>query len=112
MGVQMSVALMVSQAGDSNTIDYSPVATQGTFRALWIPACDVLGLKLIPLFESGLLITGDMFDDLLGELGRLEAFARQRGEELGDANLIERIQILITKLSIYKNYLNTDVWIG
>ena len=108
----MSVALMVSQAGDGNTIDYSPIATQGTFRALWIPACDVLGLELIPLFESGLLITHGMFDDLLAELGRLEAFASQKCEEPGHANLIERIRILQSKLTIYKQNSNVNVWIG
>jgi hypothetical protein len=103
---------MVSQAGDGNTIDYSPIATQGTFRALWIPACDVLGLELIPLFESGLLITHDTFDDLLAELERLEAFASQRCEELGHVNLIERIRILQSKLAIYKHNSNVNVWIG
>jgi hypothetical protein len=41
---------------ESGAYEVVPIATNATFRSVWLPACERLGLSLVPLFEGGGLV--------------------------------------------------------
>ena len=41
---------------DSGEFEAVPVATSESFRRVWLPACERLGLSLVPLFSGGALL--------------------------------------------------------
>jgi choline dehydrogenase-like flavoprotein len=65
-----------------------PVATSDTFRRVWLPACEQLGLELVPLFAGGALTTvpPELVPQIIAEVERLRGWARAQasGEYLAD----------------------------
>jgi hypothetical protein len=59
----------------SGEYEVVPVATTETFRSVWLPACDRLGLKLVPLFAGGALTTVplELVPQIVDEVERLRA---------------------------------------
>lgn len=87
----MSVALLVeSPLGNQLT----PIATEAVFAQYWLTAALELGLRWVPLFQSGLPIPLADRDDVLTELRCL----RQHWVARGEAALTERLERLIGAL--------------
>jgi hypothetical protein len=73
---------------DSGEYEVVPVATSETFRLVWLPACERLGLELVPLFAGGALTTvpPELVPRIVAEVERLRAWAAGQpdGEYLAD----------------------------
>ena len=67
---------------DTGDYEVVPVATSATFRKVWLPACDRLGLELVGHFHDGMLTTvpAEAIPRIIGELHRLRAWARDQPE--------------------------------
>jgi hypothetical protein len=65
-----------------------PVATSDTFRRVWLPACERLGLEFVPLFAGGALTTvpAELVPQIVAEVERLRAatLATPDGDYLAD----------------------------
>jgi hypothetical protein len=48
----MSISLGIRHR-ESGEYEVVPIATNAMFRRVWLPACERLGLSLVPLFEGG-----------------------------------------------------------
>jgi hypothetical protein len=68
----MSVSLVVEYSDPEKNTRLIPIATERIFDEYWQPACKALGLKWIPLFQSGLPLPPEDIPDVLEELSRLE----------------------------------------
>ena len=72
------------------TGDYQvvPVATIDAFRLVWLPACERLGLELVPLFAGGALspVPAEMVLRVVAEVTRLRDAAAEwpDGDYLAD----------------------------
>jgi hypothetical protein len=108
----MSIGLLISSEENDEVLDFSPMATQDTFVRVWLPICHELGLEFIPIFESGMLITEEVSDDVLRELKRLEDAVRHKDGSPNYNNLLERIRTVTSKLLAYKGQKNVKIWIG
>jgi hypothetical protein len=51
----MSISLGIHHRESGGYEDVA-IATNATFRQVWLPACERLGLLLVPLFEGGGLV--------------------------------------------------------
>jgi hypothetical protein len=62
---------------DSGEYEVVPVATSETFRGVWLPACEQLGLELVPLFAGGALTTvpPKLVSQIVAEVERLRSWA-------------------------------------
>ena len=58
---------------DTGEYEVVPVATLDTFRRVWLPACERLGLELVPLFAGGALTTvpAELVPQIVAEVVRL-----------------------------------------
>ncbi len=108
----MSIGLLISSAENDEVLDFAPVATQDTFGRVWLPICLEVGLEFIPVFESGMLITEEVYDDVLQELNRLEETVRHKAGSPVYDNLLERLHVMTEKLQNYKGKENVKIWIG
>ncbi|NNB84418.1 hypothetical protein HI113_02080 [Corallococcus exiguus] len=92
----MSVAMLVTfKAKDRDSL-YIPVATQGAYHALWLPAAEKLGLKWVPQFEDGPVVDVSELPALLDELRKLrDALASNPKND----SLLERIDWILEELS-------------
>ncbi|OWK36251.1 hypothetical protein [Fimbriiglobus ruber] len=83
----MSVELGIRDR-DTGQYDVVPIATAETFRRVWLPACDRLGLELVPLFACGALTTvpPELMSRIIAEAERLRegAVGLPEGEYLAD----------------------------
>jgi hypothetical protein len=64
---------------DTGAYEVVPVATAQTFGQVWLPACERLGLKLVPLFANGALtrVPPELIPQILAELEHLRAVATE-----------------------------------
>ncbi len=73
---------------DTGAYEVVPVATSEAFRRVWLPACERLGLELVPLFAGGALTTvpTDLVPRIIAEVSRLrtDAVAVNDGEYLAE----------------------------
>src|SRR5262245_8019614 len=62
---------------DTGEYEVVPVATAASFRSVWLPACERLGLGLVPLFSGGALTTvpPEMVPQIIAEVERLRVAA-------------------------------------
>jgi hypothetical protein len=68
----MTVSMGIRHRG-SGEYEVVPVATSATFDSVWLPACERLGLKLVPLFACGALasVPPELVPLIVSELERL-----------------------------------------
>jgi len=109
----MSVALSIQPRGVPLTAArYVPVATQDTFKRHWVPGCEALGLKWVPLFETGIPLEVVDLPVVLQELRVLESWTQQHAPESG-ALIAERLARLISELSALVGSLDgVELFIG
>jgi hypothetical protein len=108
----MSVALMIEATENNEVLDFTPVATQESFVRFWLPMCKELGLQLIPLSESGLLVTGETVDDVVSELDLLKNAVEQLAGLSQYGNMAERIRAIRDKILATKGNNKVKVWLG
>ena len=74
---------------ESGEYEVVPVATTETFRTLWCPAAERLGLKLVPLFSGGALtsVPADLIPQIIAEVMTLQQWAATQPDE---AYLVDR----------------------
>jgi len=93
----MAVVLLVRPSKEEGIEFDVPVAPMSTFRELWLPACEVLGLKWVPQFETGIPVSVEDVPDVLEELRALKAWLDQPGN--ATAPIIgERVEMLMDGL--------------
>jgi len=93
----MAIVLLVRpREGEEVEFDV-PVAPMSTFREYWLPACKVLGLKWIPMFETGIPVRVEDVPDVLEELRALDAWLEQPGNEAAPI-IGERVKMLMDGL--------------
>lgn len=109
----MSVSLLISgnhiPEKDWKNI---PIASEESFRALWLPVCKELNLEFVPLFELGFDIDSDTLDDVLQELKLVKQAMETKFEnDHKYKKPLEKINNLLTSLpSIIEKY--SKVFIG
>jgi hypothetical protein len=83
----MSISMGIHLHG-SGEYEVVPIATNATFRRVWLPACERLGLSLVPQFEGGGLIfsSPNLARQVVSELEALRRWASSQpdGEYLVD----------------------------
>ena len=94
----MTVALGIRHR-DSGEYDVVAVATAAAFRSIWLPACELLGLKLVPLFEGRAFtnVPPSLVPEIVEEVERLKKWALDQPE---GAYLAERCTNI---LAAFKN---------
>ncbi|MGK3993526.1 hypothetical protein [Sorangium sp. So ce1024] len=98
----MSVVLMTtSRQGDTRSNRLVPVAAQSTFKELWIPAAEVLGLQWVPMFETGFPVERSDLPDVIRELEALRAWCVS--SESHRKVILERLDRLIDELNRISN---------
>jgi hypothetical protein len=67
---------------NSGEFEVVPVATSETFRCVWLPACEHLGLKLVPLFAGGALtrVPVELVPEIIAEVERLRGWAAEQSD--------------------------------
>ncbi|MBO7745883.1 hypothetical protein I8J29_16870 [Paenibacillus sp. MWE-103] len=74
----MSISAFIPEPGsDAERLFHVPVATEAFFEDCWEPAAEELGLRWVPLFATGVELTKADVPEVLGELGRLRAWAER-----------------------------------
>jgi hypothetical protein len=109
----MSVALSIQPRGTSAAAPrIVPVATQDVFKSYWVPASETLGLKWVPLFETGIPLAKEEVPDVLQELRALDDWIRRNAPETA-ALIGARLQRLIAELgALVESLEQVDVFIG
>lgn len=75
MTVEMGIRHRIS--GEYEVV---PVATSKTFRTVWLPACELLGLELVQLFADGALtsVPQSLVLPIIAELQKLQHWAAEK----------------------------------
>lgn len=90
----MAVVLLV-RPGEGEPVAFDvAVAPLSTFREVWLPACRALGLRWVPLFETGIPLNVEDVPDVLEELHALQMWLDQPGNEAAASIIGERIKLL------------------
>ncbi len=65
---------------DSGEYEVVPVASSETFRRVWLPACERLGLELVPLFAGGALtvVPPELIERIVAEVEGLRGWAAEQ----------------------------------
>ena len=80
---------------DTGECEMVPVTTTDIFEAIWLPACQQLGLQYVSHFHDGALGTGvprECVADIVDELHRLRLWAAERYEM---QFIIQRIDLVL-----------------
>jgi len=105
----MSIALMTKSKTNPEVRELVPVAPQKTFTSRWLPACVILKLEWVPLFETGITVDPSNMDAVLGELGLLRQWMASRAD---DNYEVERISRLIDELRKARTQPDLDIFVG
>jgi len=94
----MSIALLIRPRGaPASAARLVPVATRDVFKEHWAPGCHALGLRWVPLFETGFPLAMPDVPDVLQELRSFAVWTRQHAP--ASVTVIgERIDRLISEL--------------
>ena len=88
-----------------------PIATHDVFQRYWLPAVQALGLKFVPLFETGFPVSPDDLPDVLAELDTLSKWLEPHAHDEAKPILL-RLQTLISELKALKDNNDTTLYIG
>jgi hypothetical protein len=90
----MSVSLYIEKINGEEKNEYLPVSGQKFFEENWMPLCELLNLKWIPLFKTGFTFNEDDLPDILEELNLL----KRQCDQLNNEHLKNRLGVLIDRL--------------
>lgn len=102
----MSVALMTKRRGDAGS-ELTPVATQDVFVRRWLPGSRALGLRWVPMFETGTPVTADDIPDIVAELRALLTWMQRNAPEQE-----ARLGGLLAALERLRDEPDVDIYIG
>jgi hypothetical protein len=109
----MSVSLFYKdqQSGEERVV---PISTERVFEEYWQPAALELGLKWIPLFQSGLPLSAEDIPEVIEELTRLrlQLRAKKSGKSPEDEYVAERLERLISELEAIAAKTDAEAYIG
>lgn len=111
----MTVALTVLDSPDEADKQIClPIATEATFKTLWIKGAESLGLNWLPLFQTGIPLEAADKDYILSELGQFEDWLQSENIDSAEKSRIkQRIHLFTSK--IQELYLKSDkikIYIG
>jgi hypothetical protein len=83
---------------ESGEYEIVPVATNKTFREVWLPACERLGMSLVPLFYGGALvhIPPNLLPRIVSELKQLRKWAASQQD---DDYLVDRREDILAAVA-------------
>ena len=107
----MSVALIVLEP---KSIEYAhiyvPIATEDVFRRVWIPAVEKINAVWIPLFQIGVDITSEDFENVIQELISLREWVRIHEQDQDEIQqVLFRIDLLLNELKRLSIDTNGDI---
>ena len=109
----MSVGVYINNLLDETNLKYYfPISSEKFFNSHWLPACELLKLRWIPCFSSGIDIYKEDLPEIKAEIDRLKVWARKN---LSDTNLkymIERLNLLDDKLPSAFTKKDSSIYIG
>lgn len=108
----MAIVMLVSPSREGDVTHDVPVAPFQTFREVWLPACEALGLKWVPMFETGIPIAIEDVPDVLAELRSLKAWLAQPGNRDAASAIGERVDNLIEGLEEASRNPNAHIFVG
>jgi hypothetical protein len=108
----MSVSLFMK--GPDRAERVVPISTERVFEDYWQPAATKLGLKWVPLFQTGLPLTMDDLPVVLTELALLKGeFGHSESLPPDIAEYVTgRVENLISALESTKHNGHVEVYIG
>ena len=107
----MSVSLMLTNKSDRNQCRLIPVAIQQEFVEVWMAKCDLLGLRFVPMFDTGTVLEDDDIDFVIDELKKLTDFVSSSDDSM-DSRLIKRAVMDIEELTKVKGRRNRNLhWV-
>ena len=99
---------MVTPDGHAEQRYVVPVATQALFRDVWMAGASALGLRWVPLFETGTPLTQTDLPLVIDELTALRIWA-----EASRQPIVDRLQTLIAELEKVRGLsAASDIFIG
>lgn len=109
----MSIGLLVCYRDREREDRLVSVASDAVFLDFWIPICSELGLRWLPRFSTGWLLSAQDAPHLLEELRRLERYL-SCGETHAEisAHMLGRISSLVRELIEIQNNSHIDAYIG
>lgn len=108
----MSIALIINSLPETDPEGYIPVSTEDAFEKKWLPGCEALKLRWVPLFQGGLDINRESIPEILDELSRLRSWMADNFEK-DDASFFHgRLDRLAEKLRQVKGDPALNAWIG
>ncbi len=109
----MSIVLLISPKagvtdveGASRTI---PIATQEIFRQYWKQGGEILGLRWVPMFETGIPLHADDIPHVVVELEKLAAWGRRSDIP---SSVVARMDLLVEALLNAQQSTDLDVFVG
>lgn len=92
----MSVAIHIKFKAAHRDPLHIPVATQGAYHTVWLPTAERLGLKWVPLFENGPVVSVNELTAVMDEFRKLRDVLASNPK---NASVLERIDSLLEELS-------------
>jgi hypothetical protein len=112
VGANVSISLLVKPAGKGLEGAVSvPLATEDVFKRYWSPVCAALGLKWVPLFQTGLPVGMDDIGEVLSELLEIRRWLDERPEQ-GASVIRPRLDAVITELERVASSPDVEIYIG
>lgn len=112
----MSVSFFAKYPTPENAEHLIPVSTEQIFEEYWQPACSKLGLKWIPLFQTGLPLEVEDISSVIQELKQLKQFFLNPSQFNIPESIKEyvtmRIQNLINELDKIQEKPFVEAYIG
>ena len=97
----MSIAAFIDNPEtDDEKNFYLPISTEQVFDSSWQPGCQSLGLQWILNFAVGIDISKKDLPSIISELNQLKDWAKGNLSDSENKQVIERIEILTTKLPL------------
>ncbi|ADO76049.1 hypothetical protein [Stigmatella aurantiaca] len=92
----MAIAIRIQFKTPGRDDLHIPVAAQGAYHTVWLPASERLSLKWVPLFENGPTLDVKEMVEVMDELQKLRAMLAGDSK---NAWLLERIEFILDELS-------------
>ncbi|CAM3840969.1 hypothetical protein G4177_19925 [Corallococcus sp. ZKHCc1 1396] len=108
----MSISILVKRLPEPDAhAELVPLATEDAFRRYWVPGCDALGLRWIPLFSTGVPLQKEDLGAVLTELRALRQWMSSPPDE-GKAAVCSRLDAALVSLENAATLPQADIFIG
>ncbi|MCZ8520960.1 MULTISPECIES: hypothetical protein [Paenibacillus] len=109
----MSILALISEPTDEFERQFSiPVASESFFYECWAPAITAMQLEWVEHFSWGIEVRKEDLDKVICELLQIREWSLHNLLEAKQSHILDRIDLLITKLPTAFRRENTVVFIG